>query len=210
MNIHSFVARATASKTPAAAERPDDKREAVLRAALELFAERGFHGTAVPEIAERAKVAAGTIYRYFDGKEALVNALFKRYKTALAATLMGDFPFDGTPRQQFHHFFVRAMLFAKKEKLALQFLEAHHHAPYLDAESRAIEERTLEPARLFFEQADRLKITRRVKPEALGAMVWGAIVGLLKAGWEGRLEVDAKVEQGVEDALWDALRKPSD
>lgn len=193
-----------------AGKRPDDKREAVLRAALELFAERGFHGTAVPEIADRARVAAGTIYRYFDGKEALVNALFKRYKAALGACLMGDFPFDGTPREQFHHFFVRAMTFAKKEKLAFQFLEAHHHAPYLDSESRAIEERTLEPAKLFFEQADRLKITRKVKPEALGAMVWGAIVGLVKSGWEGRLEIDAKVEQGIEDALWDALRRPTE
>ena len=47
-----------------------DKREAVLGAALELFVERGFHGTTVPEIAERAGVGAGTIYRHFASKEA--------------------------------------------------------------------------------------------------------------------------------------------
>lgn len=203
MNIHSVVARA------ATAERPDDKREAILQAALKLFAERGFHGVAVPEIAESAKVAAGTIYRYFEGKEALVNALFKRYKSALAATLMGDFPFDGTPREQFHHFFVRSMTFAKKEKLAFQFLEAHHHAPYLDDESRAIEERTLEPARIFFAQCERLKVTRKVVPEALGSIVWGGIVGLVKSGWEGRLVIDQKVEDAIEEALWDALRRPA-
>jgi AcrR family transcriptional regulator len=49
-----------------------DKREAILRAALELFSERGFYGTAVPLIAERAKVATGTIYRHFKDKESLV------------------------------------------------------------------------------------------------------------------------------------------
>jgi len=43
-----------------------DKRETILAAALELFVERGFYGTAVPEIAERAGVGAGTIYRYFE------------------------------------------------------------------------------------------------------------------------------------------------
>jgi TetR/AcrR family transcriptional regulator, repressor of fatR-cypB operon len=203
MNIHSLVVRA------AAAERPDDKKEAILRAALKLFAERGFYGTAVPEIAEEAKVAAGTIYRYFEGKEALVNALFKRYKSALSASLMGDFPYDGTPREQFHHFFVRSMTFAKKEKLAFQFLEAHHHAPYLDDESRAIEERTLEPARAFFAQCERLKVTRKVAPEALGSIVWGGIVGLVKSGWEGRLVIDAKVEAAIEEALWDALKRPA-
>ena len=45
-----------------------DKREAILEAALELFAERGFHGTAVPLIAAKAHVGAGTIYRHFKDK----------------------------------------------------------------------------------------------------------------------------------------------
>ncbi|HEY4124317.1 MAG TPA: helix-turn-helix domain-containing protein, partial [Rhizomicrobium sp.] len=54
---------------------PDDKRERLLDAALELFELRGFDGVAVPEIAHMAGVATGTIYRYFETKEALVNAL---------------------------------------------------------------------------------------------------------------------------------------
>jgi AcrR family transcriptional regulator len=58
MNIHSLV-------NATAAPHVDDKREAILGAALELFAERGFHGTAVPQIADKAGVGAGTIYRYF-------------------------------------------------------------------------------------------------------------------------------------------------
>src|SRR5689334_15289154 len=57
-----------------------DKREAILAAALELFVERGFYGTAVPEIAERAGVGAGTIYRYFESKETLVNELYREQK----------------------------------------------------------------------------------------------------------------------------------
>src|SRR5712692_1439339 len=84
MNIHSVTtppAAATTETTPA------DKREAILDAALELFAERTFEGTPVPLIAERAGVAAGTIYRYFDGKEALVNALYRRCKGDLRSVL---------------------------------------------------------------------------------------------------------------------------
>jgi len=62
-----------------------DKREAIMGAALDLFVERGFHGTAVPEIAQAAGVGAGTIYRYFEHKEALVNALYRPEKQAFAA-----------------------------------------------------------------------------------------------------------------------------
>ena len=53
------------------------KHEAILDAALALFVERGYHGTAVPAIAERAGVAAGTIYHHFESKEQLVNAVFE-------------------------------------------------------------------------------------------------------------------------------------
>jgi TetR/AcrR family transcriptional regulator, repressor of fatR-cypB operon len=203
MNIHSLVPQ------PQPHDKPDDKREAVLQAALALFAEQGFHGTTVPEIAAKARVAAGTIYRYFDGKETLINVLFKRCKSSLGAALMGDFPFASPPREQFHHFFSKAIGFALKERLAFQFLEAHHHQPYLDDESRAVEEKVLEPARQFFELCDRLKVTRKAAPEALGAIVWGAIVGLVKSNWEGRLTLDAKVLKASEQALWDALARPN-
>src|SRR5262249_44827993 len=57
-----------------------DKRAAILNAALELFEERGFEATSVPEIAGRAQVAVGTIYRYFVSKEAVVNALYRLWR----------------------------------------------------------------------------------------------------------------------------------
>ena len=66
------------------ASEPSMTRSAAARASgscrrrYELFTERGFHGTAMPLVAERAGVAAGTIYRYFDSKEALVDAVFQK------------------------------------------------------------------------------------------------------------------------------------
>ena len=131
----------------------DDKLGEAILGPLQLFAERGFHGTAVPAIAELAEVGAGTIYRYFENKEAIVNALYQRWKGALAAALVGDFPFDQPARAQLEHFVARAFGFARKHPLAFNFLEMHHHAPYMDAESRAIEAMVLEPARQFFEPA---------------------------------------------------------
>src|SRR5512135_1666347 len=97
MNIHSL---------PMTTDLParEDKRECILSAALELFADKGFHGTAVPEIAQKAGVAAGTIYRYFTSKEAIVNAVYQRHKSQLLATVMADFPYEAQPRAQVHHF----------------------------------------------------------------------------------------------------------
>jgi AcrR family transcriptional regulator len=56
--------------------RPRDRRadEAILRAALELLAERGPHAFRIDDVAERARVGKATIYRRYESKEQLVAA----------------------------------------------------------------------------------------------------------------------------------------
>lgn len=55
-----------------------ENRERVLVAAREVFAERGIHAL-IPDIALRAGVGNGTVYRHFLSKGALINALLEEY-----------------------------------------------------------------------------------------------------------------------------------
>jgi len=184
-----------------------DKREAIVDAALELFSEKGFDGTAVPAIAERAGVGAGTIYRYFESKEAIVNVLFKRYKSLLAQRLLTGLPMEAPPREQFHWFWTRAMGFARDYPRALAFLELHHHGAYLDEESRMLEENLLAPAWAFLAATHDAGVTKPVSPRVLGHLVWGAFVGLAKASWVGQIALDAATIAASEDCCWDAIRR---
>ena len=54
-----------------------DRRKQILKAAVEVFAERGFHRTRVSDIARRAGVAYGLIYHYFDSKDHVLNSVFE-------------------------------------------------------------------------------------------------------------------------------------
>ncbi len=185
----------------------DEKREAILDAALELFSERGFYGTAVPLLAESAKVATGTIYRYFENKEAIVNALYRREKELLGKALLEAFPFDAPPRDQFHFFWTAAMRYARQHPKGLAFLELHHHQSYLDDTCRELEARILSPAYSFFAMTAEKKVTKAYSPVVLGSIVWGAFVGLVRAGWEKRMELtDEAIEQG-ENCVWEAIRR---
>src|SRR5690242_11648471 len=89
-----------------------DKREAIMTAALALFVERGFFGTAVPEIADRAGVGAGTIYRYFESKEALVNAIYREQKLLFGQVALDSFPTSAPMREQFRLLWARMAQFA--------------------------------------------------------------------------------------------------
>jgi AcrR family transcriptional regulator len=115
-----------------------DKREDILEAALELFAERGFHGTSVALIAEKAQVGAGTIYRYFKSKEVLVNFLYQHWKREMSESILAGLDKGLAPRRLFHEIWSRMVAFSRKHPKELMFLEFHHHAPYLDDESRRL------------------------------------------------------------------------
>ena len=54
-----------------------DKRELILQAALKVFAQKGFFHSRVNEIANRAGVADGTIYLYFNNKDDILISLFE-------------------------------------------------------------------------------------------------------------------------------------
>lgn len=200
MNIHPV---STASTT---AEPTSDKRDRILDAALVLFAERGFHGTPVPLVAERAQVGAGTIYRYFASKEALVNALYRRWKMAFLDAITLDFPLDKSTRAQWSHVFRGVITFAQKNPQAFDFLELHHHAPYLDDESRAVENRVLTMAQSILGASRLLKTTRDEDPALLISIVWGGLIQLIRSSRAGWLELTPDVLDRFETLTWEALR----
>jgi len=59
--------------------RGTSKRERILRAAVDVFAEHGYFNAKVSQIAKTAGVADGTIYLYFDGKEDLLITIFREH-----------------------------------------------------------------------------------------------------------------------------------
>jgi TetR/AcrR family fatty acid metabolism transcriptional regulator len=76
MNIHSVAVVASARRRPDPV--PSAKRDAILRAAIDVFAERGFFNAQVADVARAAGVAAGTVYLYFRSKDDLLASIFER------------------------------------------------------------------------------------------------------------------------------------
>ena len=60
-----------------------DRREVIERAATELFAERGYHGASIDEIARRSGVSAPVVYDHFESKQALHTRLLERHRDQL-------------------------------------------------------------------------------------------------------------------------------
>lgn len=77
----------------------EQRREAILAAAKRVFAKKGYHATTIADVAKAAKISYGSIYWYFESKDALFHGLMDSEELALRShieTTMGVLPADTT------------------------------------------------------------------------------------------------------------------
>lgn len=67
----------------------EERKRSIIEAARPLFAERGFHGTSIREIARAADVSEALIYKHFPSKEALYEELLDYARDILGVALAG-------------------------------------------------------------------------------------------------------------------------
>src|SRR5215831_1511768 len=199
MNVHSENTHRRRGRGRPPAE---GLRERILEAALRVFAERGFHGTAVPQVARAARVATGTLYLYFRSKEHLVNEVFREAKARLAQALLSGFDPERPPRALFEDVWNRVVAFARREPLTFRFLEMQDHTPYLDAKSRELELSVLGP---IFLVAAGFRPAFGLPAEVMIAFAWGALVGLFKAERLGYIELSDTILERAGTACWAAI-----
>lgn len=108
-------------------------RERISSAALELFAEKGFDGTSVRDIARAAGIAEGALYRHFPSKEALARSLFldgyARLAGDIVAVCTAVTDFEGRVRALVGHF---CRLFDEEPTLfSFLLLNQHDHLRFV-------------------------------------------------------------------------------
>jgi AcrR family transcriptional regulator len=96
-----------------------ERREVIELAAMEVFAERGYHGARMDEIARRSEVTPPVVYDHFDSKPALHRRLLERTRDDLLAMWRENLAGTGTLEEQI----VRAF------HAWARYVETHPYAP---------------------------------------------------------------------------------
>ncbi|MEJ2201821.1 MAG: TetR/AcrR family transcriptional regulator [Desulfuromonadaceae bacterium] len=107
-----------------------DKRDEIVRAALELIAARGFHGSPMAEIAKRAGVGAGTIYRYFANKDVLIAELYRELEARIYPALLAGYSTERPVRERFLQLGSAMLRYFIEHPLDFRYLEQFHNSPY--------------------------------------------------------------------------------
>jgi AcrR family transcriptional regulator len=106
------------------------KRESIMRAAMELIAEHGFHGAPTAMIAEKANVAIGSIYRYFENKDALIVELHSVIECEAMKEITTGYDQNRPLRERYFHVAKGMLNYMISHPLEFRFVEQFYNSPY--------------------------------------------------------------------------------
>jgi AcrR family transcriptional regulator len=183
-----------------------DKRTDILEATLTLISEHGFHGTPMSQVAAEAGVGAGTIYRYFENKEALINELFMEIKREFSqAMLSGSSPEENT-EQIFRRVWLNTFNYCIQHPTKMAFLEQFHNSPFQTPETETTTLEFIAPLVAIFQSAMEAGEIKNIPFEMLTTFAYDITVAFAKRHITGSLMMDeAHLEMAVQ-ACWDAVK----
>ncbi len=188
-----------------------NQAETILAAALSCFAERGYDGTRIRQIAEAANVSEGALYRHYPSKEAVAQALYARsfhqFSLALQAALGSEQPVELQLRAALAA--ILATYRAHPDAFTFVLLRQPGFMPTLPPE-------TIYPVELIEQlivAGQGAGVIRDGQPNLLAAIVLGCVLRPIivsQLAQPGALDLltSHAHDQVIADACWAALARP--
>ena len=186
------------------------KRDEIVRAALELIAEHGFHGAPMAMIADRAGVGAGTIYRYFENKDVLINELYREVEAKLYAVLLEGYSTEKTFRERFLHLGTALLQFFIENPLDFRYLEQFHNSPYGVAFRRDKilgKKGGCDVFRELFDEGISRQVMKDLPLVILFALAFGPLLAVARDHILGFIKLDDQLIARTIEACCDGIRR---
>ena len=187
-----------------------DKREEIIKAALELIAEQGFHGAPMASIAERAGVGAGTIYRYFENKDVLINDLYRELEERIQRFVQEGYATAAPFRARFIHLGSALLRYFINNPLEFRYVEQFHNSPYGVAVRRDKILGNRQGCNAFkdlFEQGLAQQVLKDFPLVILFDLAFGPLLNMARDHILGFVELDDAMITRVIEACWDGVRR---
>lgn len=155
-----------------------DKREAILRAGVKVFAAKGFFNSKVADVASEAGVADGTVYLYFKGKDDILHSIFDRAMAEFIAEGRRELENIDDPAEQIAKIAeLHLSRLGADRSLAVVFqIELRGSTKFMEAFSAAAFAEYLEIIRKTIERGQKDGVFRSdVKPIIAAKMFYGAL-----------------------------------
>jgi AcrR family transcriptional regulator len=172
----------------------EDKRKAILAAAIAVFAERGIWSTPTSAISKAAGVAEGTLFTYFSTKDELVNELYRMLKLELTELLLADLPKTADLRGKLYHIWERYVHWGVANPEKYKVLMQLDVSDQITAESKAFAYTPFAEIERLATESIRLKLIHEYPVSFIAAMLGGiaetTMAAMMQGGRDGSDGID--------------------
>jgi AcrR family transcriptional regulator len=187
------------ARTPANVQ-PGQIREKIIAAALQLFTQRGYFSTTVPDMAQAAQVSVGSIYHHFKDKEDVARALYLSLMVWLEEELARIARDNATAHDRCRA--VMTMLFESTEsnRDAMDFMLYAKHRDFLPSQRPVCSSKPFETMREFVQEGMAKGEIRQMDVMVATSCLFGGAIRLITARLDGVL---AEPLPDRLDAVWE-------
>jgi AcrR family transcriptional regulator len=151
-----------------------ETRTRILNAALKLFAKQGYDGTTTRDLAERAGVAEGTLFRHFSNKKAILIEVATQGWIEILTDLLTELSEMGSYKAVAQVMRRRMLnLHQNADLLKVCFMEAQFHPELREKIQSEVIEKMTDVAEAFFQTAMEQGIYRKMDPKLVARVFLG-------------------------------------
>ncbi|SHF12163.1 DNA-binding transcriptional regulator, AcrR family [Arenibacter palladensis] len=184
-----------------------EKRNALVKATINLVNNNGFHATPMSKIAKMANVSPATIYLYFENKQDLVNKVYLEVKSAYTAYAFKNYSNDISVVKGFETIWKRIADFKLKEVEEAMFLAQCDNTPIIDEASRQEGLKHLQPLLDLWERGKKEGIIKPLSPYLLYAYSINPLSFLMVMRQRGVFQLNQDHLEDAFQAAWNSIKK---
>lgn len=152
-------------------------REKILKVAQKLFARNGYDGTTTKELAEKAGIAEGTLFRHFSNKKAILVEIATQGWVDLLTDLLTELSEMASYEAISHVMYKRMLRLSDNyDMMRVCFMEVQFHQDLRDRIQSEVIEKMTDVAEAFFQTAMERGIYRRMNPRTIAQVFLGMFV----------------------------------
>lgn len=183
-----------------------DKRNALVKATIELVNNNGFHATPMSKIAKMANVSPATIYLYFDNKQDLLNQTYIEVKAAYTNYAFETYDETMSVEAGFKLIWNRIADFKLNECENAMFLAQCDNTPIIDEVSRQEGIKHLQPLLDLWERGRKEGIVKPISDYLLYAYAINPLSFLMMTQNRGAFILDKTHIDEAYEAAWSSIK----
>jgi AcrR family transcriptional regulator len=206
MNVHFYISLYQNLEKMAKLQKSFDKRNALVKATIELVNNNGFHATPMSKIAKMANVSPATIYLYFENKQDLLNQTYIEVKAEYTKYAFETYEKSMSVQTGFQTIWNRIAEFKLKDCENALFLAQCDNTPMIDEPSRLEGIKHLQPLLDLWHRGIEEGIIKPISDYLLYAYAINPLSFLMMAEKRGSFKLDETHIKEAYQAAWNSIK----